>query len=254
MNRACMVALRSLAVAAWIGGGEAQTTMARVAPRNFEVASIRPNQAGGDSRGITTLPGGLFKATNVSLRLLISRAYGLPEAQIEGGPGWLDSETYDINAKADTPLEMTREEARPSLQALLAERFRLRMHHESKQGAIYSLVVAKGGAKFKEHAGEGRSAISSSTGSGKAAIEGRKTTMVRLVEYLSAQAGRLVVDNTGLHGEYDFRVEWTTDEARDAPGPSIFTALQEQLGLKLDATKGPIDFIVIDQAEKASAN
>lgn len=228
--------------------------MARVAPRNFEVASIRPNQAGGDSRGTTTLPGGLFKATNVSLRLLISRAYGLPEAQIEGGPGWMDSETYDINAKADTPLEMTREEARPSLQALLAERFRLRIHQESKQGAIYSLVVAKGGAKFKEHVGEGRSGISSSTGSGKAAIEGRKTTMARLVEYLSGQAGRLVVDNTGLHGEYDFRVEWTTDEARGALGPSIFTALQEQLGLRLDATKGPIDFIVIDQAEKASAN
>jgi uncharacterized protein (TIGR03435 family) len=218
------------------------------------VASIKPNQAGGDSRGITTLPGGLFKATNVSLRLLISRAYGVPEAQIEGGPGWMDSETYDINAKANTPFEMSREEARPSLQALLVERFRLSIHHETRQGAVYSLVVTKGGPKFKDHTGKGKSGISSSTGPGKAAIEGRQATMARLVEYLSGQAGRLVIDNTGLKGEYDFRVEWATDEARDALGPSIFTALQEQLGLKLDATKGPIDFIVVDRAEKASAN
>ena len=226
----------------------------RVAPQSFEVASIKPNQAGGESRGITTLPGGVFKATNASLRLLIARAYGVPEAHIEGGPGWVDGETYDILAKADTPLEMTREEARPSLQALLAERFRLRIHHETRQGAVYSLVAAKGGPKFREHAGGGSSGISSSSGSGKAMIEGRKAVMARLAEYLSAQAGRLVIDNTGLPGEYDFRVEWATDDRPNSPGPSIFTALQEQLGLKLEATKGPIDFIVIDQVEKASAN
>lgn len=226
----------------------------RVAPQSFEVASVKPNPAGGDRRGFNTSPGGMFKATNVSLRLLISRAYGVPEAQITGGPGWMDSETYDITAKADTPLEMTREEARPSLQALLAERFQLRIHHETRQGPVYALVLAKGGSKFQEHAGGGSSGISSSTGSGKAAIEGRKAVMARLAEYLSDQAGRPVIDNTGLNGEYDFRVEWATDERPNSMGPSIFTALQEQLGLKLDATKGPIDYIVVERAEKPSAN
>jgi uncharacterized protein (TIGR03435 family) len=185
---------------------------------------------------------------------LISRAFGVAEFQIERGPGWIDTEKYDISARADTPLEMSREELRPCLQALLEERFRLKFHRETKQGSVYSLLVGKNGPKLTEHSGAGTSAISSSSGSGKADITGTKVTMARLSEYLSGQAGRPVIDNTGLSGEYDFRVEWATDEAIGSSGPSIFTALQEQLGLKLDATKGPIEMIVIDGAEKASAN
>lgn len=189
----------------------------------------------------------------MDLKLLISRAYGVAEAQIEGGPRWVASDTWDISAKADTPLEMTREQLRPCLQALLAERFQLKIHRATRQGAILSLVAAKGGPKLKEHSGGGLSSISSSTGAGKGAITGLKTTMARLAEYLAGQAGRPVVDNTGLTAEYDFRVEWSMDD--DAPsGPSIFTALEEQPGLKLAAARGPIEMIVIDSAQKASAN
>jgi uncharacterized protein (TIGR03435 family) len=196
----------------------------------------------------------MFTATNVSLKLLISRAYGIAEAQIEGGPDWIDTEKYDVAARADTPSEMSREELRPCLQALLAERFRLRIHRETKQGAVFALVVAKNGPKFKEHVGAGSSGIGASSDSGKTVITGTKTTSARLAEYLSGQAGRPIIDNTGLMGEYDFRVEWATDEVSASSGPSIFTALQEQLGLKLEATRGPIEMIVVDRAEKASAN
>lgn len=226
----------------------------RAVPASFEVASIKPNQTGSESRRAGTSPGGLFTATNVSLKLLISRAFGVAEAQIERGPGWVDTEKYDIAARAATPLEMSREEVRPCLQALLAERFRLRFHRETKEGSVYSLVVAKNGPKFTEHSGGGTSGIGVSTGPGNAAIMGAKSTIARLAEYLSGQVGRPVIDNTGLKGEYDFKVEWATEEATDDSGPSIFSALQEQLGLKLNAAKGPIETIVIDSAEKASAN
>jgi uncharacterized protein (TIGR03435 family) len=149
---------------------------------------------------------------------------------------------------------MTREELRPCLQALLTERFRLQWHKETKEGSVYSLTVAKNGSKLSEHTGTGSASISASTDSAKGEIRGLKSTMARLAEYLSGQAGRPVIDNTGLSGQYDFHVEWALDRPADTSGPSIFTALQEQLGLKLIATRGPIDIIVIDRAEKASAN
>lgn len=230
-----------------------QTPATRTVPRSFDVASIKPNSTGGDARRATASPGGLFTATNVNLKLLISRAFGVPEAQIEGGPDWIETEKYDVSARAGTPLEMTREELQPCLQALLADRFKLKFHRATKEGAVYSLVVAKNGSKLKEHSGGGNSGIGASSSSKRAEIAGTKTTMARLAEYLSAQAGRPVIDNTGLKGEFDFRVEWSTDDT-GASGPSIFTALQEQLGLKLNATKGPLEKIVIDGAEKASSN
>jgi uncharacterized protein (TIGR03435 family) len=223
----------------------------RTTPLHFDVASIKPNRTGSESRRATTVPGGVFTATNVSLKLLISRAYGVPEAQIEGGAGWIETEKYDVTAKADTPLEMTREEARPCLQALLADRFRLATHRQTKQGSVFALVVAKGGAKLRPHAGAGGSGIAASSDAGKVTIMGTNTTMARLAEYLSGQAGRPVLDHTGLTGAYDFVVEWAGD---DSSGPSVFAALQEQLGLRVEGAKGPIDMIVVDRAERPSAN
>ncbi len=232
-------------------GGSAQTQSDP--PRVFDVISIKPNLARSESRRAGASPGGVFTASNVSLKLLISRAYGVAEAQIEAGPGRLDTDTWDIVAKADTPLEMTREQLRPCLQALLTERFRLAIHRETKQGAFLSLTVAKHGSKLKEHIGGGISGISASSGNGQVSITGQKTTMARLAEYLAGRVDRPVVDNTGINGEYDFQVQWSTDNT-DSSGPSVFAALDEQLGLRLDAARGPIDIVVVDRAEKASAN
>src|SRR5947209_9043079 len=208
----------------------AQSTAPRSTPRTFEVAAIKPNDVGGEARRASSAPGGVFTATNVNLKQLISRAYGVPEAQIEGGPGWIDTQAFDVEAKADTPLEMSREEMRPCLQALLAERFRLTIHRETKQGSVYSLEVAKNGPKFAEHSGPGRPSMGASSESTKVVIMGTKVPVARLAEYLSGRVGRLVIDNTGLKGEYDLKVEWSTDEATAAGGPSLFAALQEQLG------------------------
>ncbi len=224
---------------------------ARNVPKTFDVASIKPNQTGGEARRVTTLPGGEFLAENTSLKLLIARAYGVPEAQIEGGPRWID--TWDIAAKADTPTAMEREELMPALQALLADRFQLKVRRTTKDGPIMSLIIAKSGSKLKAHSGEGTPSMSSSSGAGKISITGTKATTARLAEYLSARAGRPVINNTGLDGEYDFHVEWSAD-ATDASGISPFAAVEDQLGLKLDATKGPIETIVVESAEKASAN
>lgn len=174
-----------LSIAAALAG-QAQSDL----PRVFDVASIKPNATGGESRRAGASPGGVFTASNVNLKLLIARAYGVAEAQIEGGPGWVGTDTWDIAAKADTSLEMTREQLRPCLLNLLAERFNLRIHRETKQGAILSLAMAKGGAKLKEHSGSGSPSIGASTGAGRAAITGVNTSVARLAEYLAGQAGR----------------------------------------------------------------
>jgi len=227
--------------------GDAQAPAPPAAPQSFEVASIKANKTGGESRRAGASPGGVFTASNVSLRLLISRAYGVTPAQIEGGPRWIDTETWDIAAKADTPRELTREELRPCLQALLAEQFQLRTHAATRQSPIFELRLAKNGPKLQPHAGPGNSQIGASSGPEGVTITGIKTPPARLAEYLGAQLGRPVRDGTGLSGDYDFRLAWSTD---DASGASIFSALQEQLGLKLESTTGPLELIVIDNAAR----
>lgn len=232
---------------------QAQPPTSRAVPRSFDVASIKRNETGGERHVGSTSPGGLYTATNFTLKQLISRAYAVGGAQIEGGPGWIDTDAFDINARADTPLHLSREEVRPCLQALLAERFHLAIHREIKQGAVYSLTVAKNGPKLKQHSGPGAPGIGISTDSGKATIIGTNTSMASLAEYLSGQAGRPVLNNTGLTGAYDIRVVWAIDQANLSEA-SVFTAIQEQLGLKLGATKGPIETIIIDRAERPSEN
>src|SRR5262245_25554668 len=154
--------LSGVLVFVFLLGGAVASGQAQQAdpPRNFDVASIKPNLRGGEGRRAGASPGGVFTASNVSLKLLISRAYGVADAQVERGPRWIDTDTWDIAARADTPLEMSREQLRPCLQALLAERFLLKIHRETKQGAVFSLTVAKSGPKLKEHAGPGASGIS----------------------------------------------------------------------------------------------
>jgi uncharacterized protein (TIGR03435 family) len=229
----------------------------RVVPQTFDVVSIKPNLTGSVVHRATTLPGGVFTATNVSLESLMSRAFGVVEAQIEGGPRWIGSDEYDVEARANTSAQMSSEEARPALQAMLADRFELKVHRETRQGQIYSLTIAKGGPKMKEHTGEGQPGISASVGGGKIEIRGTNARVARLAEYLSSQMGRPVADHTGLAGEYDFFLAWASDDAISDDtngGVSVFAALQEQLGLKVEAAKGPIETIVVDAAEKASAN
>jgi uncharacterized protein (TIGR03435 family) len=220
-------------------------------PEAFDVASVKrlPPPVGGVYFTMKLNPGRLTWS-NVNLRKLIVQAYGAKDFQLSG-PEWLNSEIYDI--AATMPPATSTDQVLLMLQSLLAERFQLKLHRETKEVPMYALVVGKTGLKIKE--GEfGHSSTSASPGQ----LTAQKTPMAKLADFLSGQLGSPVMDMTGMKGFFDFTLEWAP-EARpgdagattdSVPGASIFTAVQEQLGLKLDARKGPVEMLVIDHVEK----
>ena len=234
--------------------------------QTFEVASIKPSQPMSEDRkiaGIQTPGGGRLNTLSTSLRLLITFAYNVKDFQISGGPGWANSEPYDIVAKADG--NATRPQLRLMLQALLKDRFKLTLRHETKDAPIYELVVAKGGSKIQEDTVSVRQRIAR-TGAGK--IVAQKASLAMFAELLGTLTGRPVVDKTGLPSTYAFTLNWTPAVGEgglpgpprpdvappDSNGPSLFTALQEQLGLRLQSAKGPVESLVIEGAEKPTEN
>jgi uncharacterized protein (TIGR03435 family) len=233
----------------------------------FEVTSVKPNKSAERRFGITPSPGGRLRATNASLKQLINVAYQIPDFRITGNSGWMNTDRFDIEAKAagDPP----REQMQLMLQSLLANRFKLVVHRETKELPTYELQVAKSGPKVKEGKCVGEPGPDNPCGGFTASIWGhmlaRAASMSQLSQFLSSLQSRVVVDKTGLTGEYDMELTWTPDELLTGPGdpgqtppdpngPSIFTALQEQLGLHLEPAKGPVEILVIDRAEKPSEN
>jgi uncharacterized protein (TIGR03435 family) len=226
----------------------------------FEVASIKPSQAEpGSGSGISS-DKGRISARNVTLRRCIRGAYNVPETQVLGGPKWIDDERYDINAKAAGPADDP--EMMVMLQSLLAERFKLVFHRETRPLPGYALVVGKGGLKANPSAPDAPSRTSGRRGS----IEAQQCTMARLAQRLTDVLHLPVADLTAVDGNFDFKLQWVPDDglarspsvgdktpAADT-GPSIFAALQEQLGLKLESRKVPTEVLVIDRADKASEN
>ncbi|MEI9978933.1 MAG: TIGR03435 family protein [Edaphobacter sp.] len=266
-------------------GTAPSTATAEVKVPAFDVVSIKPNKSGSGGIRIMNKPDG-YSASNISLKMLIQGAYGIREDLISGAPGWADSARYDIDAKVagvdvDALKKLTPEQRRSILQPLLAERFKLKVHTETKQLPVYELVVAKGGSKLKEATpddtyatgikgpdGVGRGGMMR-MGRGQLTAQGIR--MTSLVNMLSQQLHRTVIDKTGLTGKYDLDLNWTPEEgemgppppggsqpradgAAESAGPSIYTAVQEQLGLKLQAAKGPVDTLVIDHVEMPSEN
>ena len=221
-------------------------------------------------------PGNGLRAIGVTLKTLIEVSYDVQDFQISGGPGWLRTDRYDIVAKPERPegpadLRNASDAEQKSqadrwcerIRALLAERFQLTVHRETGERPVYALVQAKGGHKLAE----------STDGNGitrnRGLITGDAATLPILARVLSTTIGRPVLDQTGMTGKYQFRLEWTEDSAgikgkgtemdvaagpADPSGQSIFSAIQQQLGLKLEPQKAPVDIIVIDRAEKPTAN
>jgi len=262
---------------------------------SFDVASIKPNKSG-DNRILTRVqPGGLYRSTNVTLNMLITGAYQLKPQQLSGLPEWGDSEHFDIEAKAEG--NPARDQISLMMQSLLADRFKLMMHHETRQLPIYALLLSKAGKtgpQLQPHSddskcpdlsagppppppgppGPGPALPPAPCGgffmfgsTGKVRMAGQKITMENLAATLSRQLDRVIVDKTGLSGLFDANLEFAPlpgqfgsqlgadAGASDPAAPaSIFTALQEQLGLKLEAQKGPVDVLVIDHVEKPSPN
>ncbi|HTR21689.1 MAG TPA: TIGR03435 family protein [Gemmatimonadales bacterium] len=216
----------------------------------FEVASIKPVTVGDSfTSGITT-GHGKIDAENVTLKRCIIGAYGVSPSQVVGGPDWLDSDRFHILAKAAQPTDSDAELMR-MLQSLLAERFHLAIHRETRPLQAYVLEVAKGGSKL-EKVPDGESSTSSSHGQ----LVARNTSMDLFAHVLAREVNLPVVDQTALAGSFNFTLKWTPEKELSRPdaGPSIFTALQEQLGLRLHAQKTPLEVIVIDRAERPTEN
>jgi len=226
----------------------------QTAPPAFEAASIKPSTAEpGSGSGIPSRKGSI-SARNVTLKRCIRGAYDVEESQIVGGPKWVDEDRYDIDAKAAGPAGD--HELMAMLQSLLAERFKLAFHRETRERPGYALIVAKGGLKAKRSQPDAGSAANSS----RTEIDAQACSLRQLAQKLSEVIHLPVADLTGIEGGFDFQLKWTPDDMQAkapvdlATGPSVFEALQEQLGLKLEARKVPTEVLVIDHAEKPTEN
>ena len=231
--------------------GMAQTALP-AATAGFEVATVRRAPAGDAAGGWWSPPGvGKFAAHNVSLAWLIHMAYDVDDDRILGKLGWLESDLFDVEAKPEAGVALSREELRPRLQELLKQRFQLQTHRETKLVRGYQLVVAKGGPKMKATAGDHWPGFRVHVGPGR--MEGLNWSMPYLAAMLGPAAGLPVVDRTGLDGSYDVRLLYAPDIENESSLPSLFTALQESLGLKLVTGKVPVSMLVIDAVNRTPA-
>jgi uncharacterized protein (TIGR03435 family) len=228
-------------------------TPASPQPQAFQTVSIKPSRNGADGTRMKTSPGRLT-AVNVTPRELLLYAFGARDSQLIGGPDWLAKDKFDIEAVTGTSDDLNRTTLQPLLQSMFADRFKLKFHRENRELPVYSLAVAKGGPNLTVHSGEGKPVTGVSASSGKYVVNARKTTMKGLAEVLGRQTDRLVIDNTGLEGEYDFRLSWTDLATVDSEDLSLFTAIQEQLGLKLQSAKARVQVTVIDSIGRPSEN
>jgi uncharacterized protein (TIGR03435 family) len=244
--------------------------LARIDPKLvFEVASFKPSAP--DARGGQIKPsagGERYLADGVPVRLMLQVAYRLKPEQITGGPSWIDTDRFDLNAKAEKP--STSDELHVMLMNLLAERCKLQFHKASKEMAVYAITVDKGGPKLTPH---------NATNSGDPWITQQTERLLHInlgatavdMDYFAFRLAQLldmpVVNQTGIKGGYDFKLEYTRDlppgipenaqlngQPLDTSGPSLVEAMRQQLGLKLEKTRAPVDIIVIDHIEKPTGN
>jgi uncharacterized protein (TIGR03435 family) len=253
----------------------------------FEIVSIRENRSVGGGQGMRLQPGGQLVMTNQSLRPLVVFAYGLLPQQVVGGPAWLDSTRFDIVAKAAASIPPSPPGGPPGpaqlmLQRLLADRFKLVVRTEMREMPIYALILARSdqqlGPRMRRSQtdcaeamaayarGEGpippREQCGLSGGAGRITAAGTSIPMLAKL-ILSAPAGRIVEDRTGLTGTFDFQLEFTPELSADQRGPNtaspadqppLFTALEEQLGLKLQPRREPVSVLVVERAEPPTEN
>ena len=274
-------ACAAFAIPAFLSGPS--LTAQAPAGQAFEVASVKPNKSGDGRVMLGLQPGGRFTATNIPLRMLVRQAFNVQDFQIVGGPDWMQSDRFDVIAKAPEG-EFTAEQMRPMLRALLAERFKLASHSETRDMAVYALMKARPDGKLGPN-------LTPAAVDCAAVMRGRRggpppappqpgqkmecgfmigpgrmnaggMPMANLAQSLSPMVGRIVLDKTELPGNYDFELTYSPEGLAIGPpllnggpapvdpnSPTIFTALQEQLGLKLDSQKGPVDVVAIDHVE-----
>ena len=282
-----MYRLRTLAVCLSLAAANARAQAPP--PAAFDVASIKPAAPGARGSFFNNSAGGLVRITNMTLKDLLVFAYRIQPFQVSGGPPWVDSDHYDVEAKPDK--DPGPDQSRIMLQGLLADRFGLKIHRETKEMPVYELVMLKNTGKPAPGLAEisegscverdpgGAPLPPPSIGQpinkmpcgmmrmGPDQMFGTSQPLSQLANVLSRMLGRTVIDKTGSDKKYNIQLQWSPDQSQsfqlppDAPrpqfdpnGPSIFTALQEQLGLKLESKKGPVEILMIDHADKPSEN
>jgi uncharacterized protein (TIGR03435 family) len=281
--------LAAVAVPIWIGLLNAPRSLAQSKPAEgthaeFDVASIKPAASGGGPFAFAyfSLKRGRFDIENMPLQTMIQVAFQVQGYQITGGPGWISSDLYEVTARSEG--NPTTEQTRAMVQTLLADRFKLVLHRETKELPIYNLVAAKNGLKLQRSkdgdcvvltpdmprpglAGAPSKPCGLNGGRGIPELRGERVTMAQLTPRLSLILGHAVIDKTGFTGAFNIHLRWTPDEAIDGPlsprfggaapdpdGPSIFTAFRDDLGLILQPAKGPVEILVIDHIERPSEN
>jgi uncharacterized protein (TIGR03435 family) len=251
--------LLAVAITFWMPSAVGQSVSASPAsakPPVFDVVSIKVDQSGSSEWGINTNKN-RYAATNVPLKILLQDAYGVKEDLISGVPGPIESARFTIEAKTvdadtDSLRKINNEQRRAMVRAFLVERFQLKAHTEIKTLPVYELIVLKDGPKFKQSAA-GKDGSVSHRDYGELTVN--NSSMKLFASSLASLVHRTVIDKTGLAGNYDFGLYSPDDiSAPQADSPSLFTALQEQLGLKLQSAKGPVETLVVDSVEMPSEN
>lgn len=249
----------------------AQSAAARPGFAEFEVASIKPSRPDAGGRWIRMLSVHEFAARNHALKTLIAAAYNLSPQAISGGPAWVDSDRYDIVAKAPGDVRPNLNEQMSMLRKLLADRFQLAFHRTPRSLKIYALTVAVGGPKMKESTSspdvspEGPPPLIFVVSPQLIRLPGRNASMAELASvFQRAALDYPVVDQTGLPARYDFDLKFAPDETvfggalgkgtEDSANPGLFPAIQQQLGLRLQPARGPVEVLVIDHAARPTEN
>jgi uncharacterized protein (TIGR03435 family) len=235
-------------------------------PPSFDVAVIKPADPANTRFGMGFGPdGSTLTVDGLTVIQMIREAYGVLPDEVTVRPsaatgGWFDSERFDISAKSEGRGTVAKEQSNLMLRQLLADRFGLVFHRETKELVVYSLVVGKNGPKLKEGGTVSPDQPPYLSGPAPGRLVGTRASMASLTRALSRSLGRPVNDETGLRGQYDFTLVWSPDDANvtgsagDASGPSLFTAVQDQLGLRLESKKAPVETIVIDHLGAPSPN
>lgn len=265
------------------GPGQTSRAIDEAKLPRFEVASVKPHDPSDRQTMMVAQPNGAFVAKNIPLRMLIRSAYNVQDDQVIGGPEWIDSTKFDITAKSMDGVPLTA--IGSELQSLLADRFHVSVHHEMRELSVYALVVARSdgtlGPQLRRNicdretqtrtvdAGRLPWSPCASISNGFGRLTVRAAPIAAMLPFFAPLVHRVVIDRTGLDGNFDIDLQWTPDQLPPRPpgtpadqplivngasidpnGPSIFTALQEELGLKLTTTKAPVDVLVIDRVAR----
>ena len=235
-------------MALWIAALAFAAQVSSFEASSFEVASVKPVDPPAGPHVVSLIVNHeRLKIEAAELRQIVGLAYAIQRVLVQGGRDWADSDQFDIVAKAESA-DTTRDEIRTMLQTLLAERFKLVVHRETKEVPAYTLVLGKGGSKLKVSAPDRKTGMANAVSASGAHVTAFESTSLRaLVNLLANTLGSPVVDKTGLSGLYDYTFEWPDAQS------SLFASI-DQLGLKLEAKKAPVEILVIDRAEKPSAN